>query len=73
MNGIDVLNNECQAYHRLMVQRKEKAFSYIDSRSRGIKNFLHHRSQSLTLDKMIDEVRNSIPTGNKKGGKQTDP
>ena len=55
-----------EAFHRLVVQRKEKAFSYIDSRSRGIRNFLRHRSQSLTLDIMIDEVRNSIPTAAKK-------
>jgi len=54
------------AYHRLVAQRKEKAFSYIDSRSRGIINFLRHRSQSLTLDRMIDEVRRTIPSATKK-------
>jgi len=41
--------------------KKEKAFSYIDNRSNGIRKFLYYRSQSLTLEKMIEEVQKSIP------------
>lgn len=53
--------------YQLLLKRKnrdrlDKARSYINNRSRGIWNFLTYRADSMTLDKMVHEVRSSIPS-----------
>jgi len=54
------------AYQRLLRrkerERKDRALSYINNRSRGIWNFLTNRSDSMTYSRMLQEVHSSIPT-----------
>lgn len=40
----------------LIEEKREKSFSYINNRARGIWNFLEDRYESLSLDRIIYEV-----------------